>query len=78
MQRQPNLAERDAHTDHVILGLLISDSSHRPWSVDEVEREVGGEAVDGLARLCGAGLLHRLDTFVWPTRAALIADQLTS
>jgi DNA-binding XRE family transcriptional regulator len=52
MQRQPNLAERDAHTDHVILGLLISDSSHRPWSVDEVEREVGGDAVDGLARLC--------------------------
>ena len=78
MQRQPNLAERDAHTDHVILGLLVSDSSHRPWSVEGVEREVGRGADDGLARLFAAGLLHRLDRFVWPTRAALIADQLTS
>jgi hypothetical protein len=58
MQRQPNLAERDAHTDHVILGLLISDSSHRPWSIEEVEREVGRSTEDGLARFFAAGLLH--------------------
>jgi hypothetical protein len=77
-QSTPSVAERDAHTDHVILGLLISDGSQRPWSVREVEREVGSGAVDSLARLYGAGLIHRLDSFAWATRAALIADAMAS
>jgi hypothetical protein len=64
-------------SDRAILGLLIDEDCQGPWSVAEIEREIGAGATDGLARLYGAGLAHRLDGFVWATRAALAADQLT-
>lgn len=73
MPSQPNLAEQDAHTDSALLGLLIYDCSQRPWSVAEVEREIGKDTRDSLARLHGAGLLNRVEEFVWPSRAAVIA-----
>jgi len=73
MQRQPNPEEQDAHTDNALIGLLIYDDSQRPWSVDEVEREIGDDTRDSLARLHGAGLLNRVEDFVWPSRAAVIA-----
>ena len=72
-QRTPSVAERDAYTDTALLGLLIYDDSQRPWSVDEVEREIGDDTRDSLARLHGAGLLNRVEDFVWPSRAAVIA-----
>jgi hypothetical protein len=65
--------------DSAILGLLVDPEAHRPWSVDEVAREIGDKVAtaDGLARLIGAGLAHRTsEDFVWATRAALYAEAL--
>jgi hypothetical protein len=82
MQHQPipmSEAEKQDHTDGVILSLLLDDDSQRPWTVQEVGRELGDpeDAADGLRRLMGAGLVHRLHDFVFASRAALRADQIT-
>ena len=69
-------AEREALIDGAILGLLVNDDSHRPWSVQEVEREVQRDATDSLGRLHGGGLIHRLDGFVWAARPAVMLDAL--
>ena len=73
-QRTPDPEQADA----AILGLLLDPDSQRPWSEDEIAREIGNrvETVDGLARLAGAGLIHRLNSFVWASRAALHGDAL--
>jgi predicted transcriptional regulator len=62
--------------DVAVLGLLLS--TDRLWSAEEVGREIGDpvEAADSLARLHGAGLVHRLQDFVFPTRAAVEAARL--
>jgi hypothetical protein len=47
--------------------------------VEEVVREHGDrvQALDALARLHGAGLIHRTtDDFVWATRAAIRAEEI--
>ena len=77
---KPNLsiAEQDMNTDRAVLDLLIYEDSQRPWSVEEVRREIGSDAEDSLARLHGGGLVHRHDGFAWPTRAALLAHRLSS
>jgi len=65
--------------DSAILGLLVDPKAQRPWSVDEVAREIGDEVAtaDGLARLTAAGLAHRIgEGFVWASRAALHAESL--
>jgi hypothetical protein len=62
-------------TDSAVLGLLIHEGS-RPWSDAEVERQMGADVTDALGRLHGAGLAHRLDGFVWATRAAVAGDEL--
>lgn len=61
-----------------ILLLLTLDDEQRLWSVDEVTRELGdrARAVDGLADLYGAGLIHRMGEFVWATRAAIRANEV--
>jgi predicted transcriptional regulator len=66
--------------DSAILGLLLEPGAQRPWSVEEVAREIGDEVAtaDALARLAGAGLLHRLNSFVWASRAALLAERLVT
>jgi predicted transcriptional regulator len=77
--KQPTLspAEEDGQTDSAVLALLLYGDSQRPWSVDEIEREIGRDTDDSLARLYGAGLIHRLKRFVWPTRAAVMADEIS-
>jgi hypothetical protein len=70
-------AEREAVLDSAILSLLVSEDSHRPWSVAEVEREVQRDATDSLGRLYGGGLIHRLDGFVWAARPAVILDEIS-
>lgn len=75
-QQRCSVAEWERHIDGVILGLLLGRGNQRPWAVEEVEREIGPDAVDSLARLYGASLIHRLEGFVWATRAALVADEL--
>jgi hypothetical protein len=79
-EHHPNpLARDDDKFDQAILGLLLHERPSRPWAEEELVREVGDRIAvdDSLARLYGAGLIHRLDQgFVFPTRAALRADQL--
>jgi hypothetical protein len=72
-------AQEDDQIDRAILSLLLNGAAWGPWSDDEVARELGDEVAtaDGLARLAGAGLVHRLKPgFVWPSRAALHGARL--
>lgn len=66
--------------DHAVLDLLLHGDAAGPWAEEELVREIGdGLAVgDALARLGGAGLVHRLkENFVFASRAALRADRLS-
>ena len=48
------------------------------WRTDEVLREMSNSIIaeDSLARLYASGLIHRLEGFVFPTRAATRASAL--
>jgi hypothetical protein len=72
MQGQSSPAEDDARVEGAILGLLTDHEAQRPWSEDEVAREIGDplDTTDAIRRLYAAGLVHRLDGFVFATRAA--------
>jgi hypothetical protein len=65
----------EQEADAAVLALLID--SPGPWAVDEVQREIGDAvaAADSLARLVGGGLAHRIDGFVFPSRAARLATE---
>jgi hypothetical protein len=76
-QPNPTVIERDAGEDSAILGLLLLETSHRPWAVDEIAREMGRDVTDSLNRLYGGGLIHRLNGFVWASRAAAMADEIS-
>ncbi len=74
-------AEEFDNTDGTIMLLLRLPEEQRPWSVEEVIRELGDrhKATDALIRLHGAGLIHRTsDDFVWATRAAIRADKIAT
>lgn len=77
MHDQPSPAEAEAQADATVLDLLVDATA--PWSLDEISREVGDHitAVDAVTRLHGAGLVHRLGDFVFATRAACRAAQLS-
>jgi hypothetical protein len=75
-QPTPTIIERDAQADSALLMVLLDETSHRPWSVDEIAREMGEDPTDSLRRLYGGGLIHRLYGFVWASRAAALADEL--
>jgi hypothetical protein len=79
MHDQPTPVEQDDRIDGVVLAMLLDDDAQRPWTDDEVARELGGDAstVDCLGRLAGAGLIHRLDGFVFATRAAVHVRRLS-
>jgi hypothetical protein len=71
----------DDRFDQAVLGLLLFDQASGPWAEDELVREIGDAIAvkDALARLYGAGLIHRLaEGFVFPTRAALRGSQLAT
>lgn len=70
--------QRQADTDAAILEALLDEEAQRPWSVDEIARVLEDPiaASDGLGRLARAGLIHRLDGFVFASRAALRADEI--
>jgi hypothetical protein len=72
----PDPAERDAEREATVLQMLVSEDGARPWSLAEIERELSFDPSDCLRRLHGARLLHRLQDLYWPTRAALVAEQI--
>jgi len=69
-QRIPTVVD-DAQIEGTVLGLLLTDEAVM-WSVEQMARELGDEvaARDSLARLHALGLVHRLDGFVFASRAA--------
>jgi hypothetical protein len=71
-------AYEDAVVDGMVMAMMLADDAQRPWTPDEIAREYGDEVAvtDSLRRLHGGGLIHRLDRFVFPTRAAVCSDQL--
>ena len=70
-------AEREGLFDSAVLHVLVNEDSHRPWAIDEIAREVHGDVTDSLGRLHGGGLIHRLEGFVWASRAAVVADEIS-
>jgi hypothetical protein len=64
--------------DMAVLSMLLSEASCGPWAVEEVAREIGDPVAttDGLARLHGAGLVHRCGEFVFASRAAVRLAQI--
>jgi hypothetical protein len=79
-QSTPSPAEEDAVFDGALLTSLLAADGQRPWTVEEVEREMGDRlaTTDSLMRLHRAGLIHRLDGYVFATRAALRGSQLVT
>jgi hypothetical protein len=55
-----------------VLELLLDPDVPGPWSVHELGVALGSEvrAADAIMALHAAGLVHRLDEFVFATRAA--------
>jgi hypothetical protein len=72
-------AEEDARVRKGVLELLLGSTVQRLWSIGEVEREIGEKlaAVDAIAGLQAAGLIHRCGEFVFASRSALAMDALT-
>lgn len=70
-----DISRRERGLDDEILRLLFS--SPYPWTVAELARELGdGGAEDGVGRLAGAGLVHRIGDLAFPARAARRAREL--
>lgn len=67
-------AMEEARMDAAVLEVLLDEDTQRPWSVDEIAREVEDPiaAADCVDRLARSGLVHQLDGgFVFASRAAL-------
>jgi hypothetical protein len=78
MQDQPiPPAVEDVQIDQALLGALLTDESPL-WSFGELVCQFGNQiaVTDSINRLAGQGLVHRLDQFVFATRAAAKATDL--
>ncbi|MDX6648277.1 MAG: hypothetical protein QOJ97_228 [Solirubrobacteraceae bacterium] len=71
-QRNDPRSDASNRTDVAVLHMLLDSDLGAPMSVVEVAREMRSEveALDSIARLHGAGLIHRCDEFVFATHAA--------
>jgi hypothetical protein len=67
----------DDEIDNTVIGIVLDDGPW-PWSLDEIARELGdrADAEDAVARLAGAGLIHRLGDFAFPSRSLRRANEL--
>lgn len=80
-ETEPTLmpAESQTQTESTIMTLLLIHDDQRPWSTDELIREIGrsNDVHNAIASLHGVGLIHRTsDGFVFATRAATHLDGL--
>jgi hypothetical protein len=81
MQDQPSPRDAAAELDQlerVVLHLLLETRTAGVWSEREVAQALGSEAhaAHALVQLHSAGLIHRLEEFVFPTRPAVRFWQL--
>jgi hypothetical protein len=69
----PTSGHPDDRAEATVLLLLLADDASFPWSVREIQLELGELALadDAVANLRGSGLVHRCGDFVFPTRAAV-------
>ena len=80
-QRNRHATPEDSLTeeelDGTVLDFMLDDGSWL-WSVEELGRELGNRpnAEDAVRRLTRAGLVHRLEGFVFPTRTARRANHV--
>jgi hypothetical protein len=75
MQDQPSPHDVAAELDQVervVLHLLLETRTAGVWSEREVAQALGSDvrAAHALVNLHADGLIHRLEEFVFPTRAA--------
>lgn len=73
-------AGQDDADDNSIMGALLVESDQRPWSVEELARDLGNHirAQDSINRLQRLGLIHRTnDDLVYPTKAAIHMDRIS-
>jgi hypothetical protein len=68
----PAVGRRSDEVQFLVLALLLDRECPGPWSVQELAREVGCEllAADAVVGLHAAGLAHRCEELVFPSRAA--------
>jgi hypothetical protein len=57
----------------IVLLLLLADDVRFPWSLREIQLELGeyADAEDAVTSLRASGLVHRCGDFVFPTRTAV-------
>ncbi len=79
MHQHPTHEPAGEPRERAVFALLVNPEEQRPWSVGELELEIGSSigVEDSLARLHAAGLVHRCGEFAWASRAALRADELS-
>lgn len=72
------VAQQEAIADEMVLDMLLDGDWQRPWSLEEISRELGDpvEADDCLGRLTRRGLVHQLDGYVFASRAAIHAIRI--
>jgi hypothetical protein len=74
----PPAERRSDEVQFLVLTLLLDPDWPGPWSLGELAREVGCEitAAAAVVRLHAAGLVHRVDEFVFAARPAVRFCQL--
>lgn len=73
------MTDQGRQAEAAILGLLLNFDAGSLWSVEELVRQLSAprlDVIDGLDSLQAAGLIHRVDDFVFATRAASSFDRL--
>jgi hypothetical protein len=58
--------------------MFVSETLRTPRSREEIDREIGSDTTGSLNWLYGVGLIHRLDGFVWVTRATIAAEEIAN